>query len=306
MSRVAIVIVTYNSASCIGRCLDSIAGLPDTEVVVVDNSSVDQTRAEVISRDVMLIVNPTNAGFAAAVNQGVCATTAPFILLLNPDTCFLRGLDALVSRCEGPGMGAAGGLLVGPDGLPQTGFMARNLPSPAALAFEVLGINRLWPGNPVNWHYRCKGLDPMTMALVDQPSGAFLIFPRSVWERLGGFDERFRPLWFEDVDFCARIKAAGLQVSYEPEAVAKHEGSHSIGGLSLEKREKYWYGNLLEYAGKHYRPVGVRAVCVAVVLGSILRAVWGFRNGGVQALAVYGSVVRLAAGRLFSQRQGRV
>ena len=62
-------------------------------------------------------------------------------------------------RCfETPETGAAGGMLVGADGKPQRGFMARNLPTPTTLIFEVLGINRLWPRNPVNWHYRCLGL----------------------------------------------------------------------------------------------------------------------------------------------------
>ncbi len=182
--------------------------------------------------------------------------------------------------------------------------MARNLPSPAALIFEIMGINKLWPGNPVNWHYRCKGLDPMTAGLVEQPAGAFLMFPRSVWERLGGFDERFWPLWFEDVDFCARLKSSGLQVYYEPAAVAKHAGSHSIESLSLENREKYWYGNLLEYAARHYRAVEFRAICLAAALGSILRAVRGFQRGGVKVLEVYGYVVRLAVRRMFVSRQG--
>jgi N-acetylglucosaminyl-diphospho-decaprenol L-rhamnosyltransferase len=306
MTRVAIVIVTYNSAAEIDGCLDSLAGLSDAEIVVVDNLSADDTRTRVSGRDVTLIANTTNAGFAAAVNQGVRATTAPFVLLLNPDAHLLNGLDALIERCSDPETGAAGGLLVSADGAPQAGFMARNLPSPTALIFEILGINSLWPGNPANWHYRCKGFDPMTQALVDQPAGAFLMFPRRVWEGVGGFDERFHPLWFEDVDFCARIRSAGLRTWYEPAAVAKHTGSHSIGALSLENREKYWYGNLLEYAAKHYRPIELRAICAAIVAGSILRAGRGFRREGARVFEVYGSIVRLAARRFFVPRQGRV
>jgi len=304
MTRVAIVIVTYNSALEIGECLDSLKFLTDVEVVVVDNKSADKTCEAVSACGVRLIENPTNIGFAAAVNQGIRATTAQFVLLLNPDTHFLHGLESLIARCNVPGTGAAGGILIGSDGLPQAGFMARSLPSPLALMFEILGINRLWPSNSVNWHYRCKGLDPMTAGIVEQPAGAFLMFPRSVWERLGGFEERFWPLWFEDVDFCARLKSAGLKVYYEPAAAAKHAGSHSIHSLSLENREKYWYGNLMEYAARHYRSVEFRAICATVALGSILRAMWGFRRGGVKALEVYGSVVRLAVHRMFGSRQG--
>lgn len=304
MKRVAIVVVTHNSALEIGACLDSIAELPGVETVVVDNNSADDTCSQISPRGVQLIKNPTNIGFAAAVNQGVRSTTSEFVLLLNPDAQLIEGVDALVARCSEPGTGAAGGMLIGPDGLPQVGFMARNLPSPTALIFEILGINKLWPGNPVNWHYRCKGLDPMTASLVEQPAGAFLMFPRSVWERVGGFDEHFRPLWFEDVDFCARLKSSGLHVYYEPAGVAKHAGSHSIPSLSLESREKYWYGNLLEYAARHYRAVEFKAVCLTVVIGSILRAARRFPRGGVIGLEVYGYVVRLAVRRFFVSRQG--
>jgi N-acetylglucosaminyl-diphospho-decaprenol L-rhamnosyltransferase len=305
MTRVAIVIVTFNSGEEIGACLDALAAVSDVEVIVVDNASHDGTADKVIYRGVRLIRNSGNAGFAAAVNQGVRATAAPLVLLLNPDAVLVRGLDALVSRCEMPGVGAAGGMLIGPDGLPQAGFMVRNLPSATALIYEVLGINRLWPGNRVNWHYRCRGLDPMTSARVEQPAGAFLMFPRAVWEIIGGFDEKFHPVWFEDVDFCARLRSANFSIYYEPNAVARHEGAHSIHRISLMNRENYWYGNLLEYAAKHYRYVAFRTICAAVVAGSLMRAVRAIPAGGMQALEVYGKVIRLATGRFFKPRQDR-
>jgi N-acetylglucosaminyl-diphospho-decaprenol L-rhamnosyltransferase len=304
MIRVAVVIVTYNSAAEIGGCLDALRCLERAEVIVVDNASTDRTREEVTARGVRLIANATNAGFAAAVNIGARATTAPLLLLLNPDAWLIRGLDALVARFDDPLTGAAGGMLVAADGQPQAGFMARNLPTPEALIFEVLGINRLWPANPVNWHYRCKGIDPMTAALVEQPAGAFFMFPRAVWEQLGGFDERFRPIWFEDVDFCARVKAAELKVFYEPKAVARHTGGHSIVPLSTEAREQYWYGSLLEYSARHHRPIAFRAVCLAVVLGSAGRAVRGLARGGAKAVGVYGQVAGLALSWFFRARKG--
>jgi GT2 family glycosyltransferase len=147
-------------------------------------------------------------------------------------------------------------------------------------------------------------LDPVTPAFVEQPAAAFLMFPRQVWERLGGFDERFRPVWFEDVDFCARLKQAGLQVRYNPAARAGHSGAHSVGDLPLEIRERYWYGSLLEYAAKHYRPLAFRSLCGAVVVGAAIRAVCRMPREGVKAAAAYGGVCRLAWGRLF-QAQAR-
>ena len=100
MVRIAIVIVTYNSAAEIGGCLDSLRELSDVEVVVVDNASRDSTREEVKGRGRCVIANPTNVGFATAVNQGVRATTAPLILLLNPDAHLVSGIDALAARLE--------------------------------------------------------------------------------------------------------------------------------------------------------------------------------------------------------------
>jgi GT2 family glycosyltransferase len=304
MERVAIVVVTFNSGSEIGACLDALRAAPgDLEIIVIDNASSDNTREEVAGRNIRLIANQTNAGFAAAVNQGVRATTAPLILSINPDARLMRGLEAMAECCRQPGAGAVGGMLIGDDGHPQTGFMARNLPSPGALMLEVMGINRLWPRNPVNWHYRCLGLDRMKMALVDQPAGAFLMFSRMAWETVGGFDERFWPIWFEDVDFCARLKSAGFRIYYHPEGVAKHSGSHSIDPLALEKRERYWYGSLLEYAAKHYRSAGFRTTCVAVAVGVVLRAVTGFPRYKFKALAVYGGIVCLALSRAFHHRR---
>lgn len=303
MRRVAIVIVAWNSSAVIGGCLDAVAGLSDVETIVIDNASADGTREEVARRGVRLIANPTNAGFAAAVNQGVEATTAPLVLLLNPDAYLVRGLDALAACFDRPDVGVAGGMLTGADGNPQTGFMARNLPAPITLIFEALGINRLFPDNSVNWHYRCKGLNPMTAAFVEQPAGAFFMFSRSVWLRVGGFDERFRPVWFEDVDFCAKVKAAGLKACYEPGAVANHTGSHSIRALSLENREHYWYGSLLEYAAKQYRPAVFRTICAAVVAGSVFRIPREIPRMGVRSFPLYGRVAGLALSRLFRPRK---
>jgi GT2 family glycosyltransferase len=139
----------------------------------------------------------------------------------------------------------------------------------------------------------------MTVSLVDQPAGAFMMFSRAAWEKVGGFDERFFPIWFEDVDFCARLKAAGFRNYYNPLSIARHSGGHSIEHLILENRERYWYGSLLEYAAKHYRPVVFKTTCVAVVLGAAFRAVKGFPHYKLKALAVYGGIVSLALSRAF-------
>jgi hypothetical protein len=130
---------------------------------------------------------------------------------------------------------------------------------------------------------------------VEQPAGAFLMIRRDVWRELSGFDERFHPLWFEDVDFCWRARQRGYRMRYTPDAVAKHTGAHSLSKISLEKRQLYWYCSLLGFAAKHYRTGTARMVCAAVFLGSIPRMLLGvaaFRS--LKSIAVYSKVMALA------------
>lgn len=304
MSDIGIVIVTYNSGDEIGPCLDAAAGA-GAEIVVVDNASSDETLAEVERRGVRFVRNPANLGFAAAVNQGFRALTAKYMVLLNPDAELRSGLEDLRCQCDLPGVAAAGGRTVGPDGQLQAGWMARRLPTPTALCFEVLGINRLWPHNPVNWRFRCYDLSlTETMPVeIEQPAGAFLMVRRDAWERLGGFDEGFYPLWFEDVDFCRRLKDAGLRLFHVPSAVVAHAGAHSIRKLPLGLREIYWYGSLLRYASKHYAPFARRMVCSSVVAGSVIRAVGRlFHWGGWNDIAIYWKIIGVAR-RHFLSRQ---
>lgn len=306
MPALSVVVVTYNSAAEIAACLRAAMQIPDAEIIVVDNASADETVMLARAARARVIANDSNTGFAAAVNTGVRAAAAPLILLLNPDAHYRGGMEHLVGCFGEPAVAAAGGLLTDPAGEPQRGFMARGLPSAATLAFEVLGINRVFPWNSVNRRYRCLGLDPGVPTSVEQPAGAFLMFRKSCWELLGGFDEAFWPIWFEDVDFCARIRERGWQIRYAPGAVAQHSGGHSIHSLAHQTRERYWYGSLLKYAGRHCSSMGVLAVRLAVVVGAAARAVFGLPRFGFRSLSVYGGVIRLAlAGSGGSGRSGK-
>jgi GT2 family glycosyltransferase len=303
MKRLGIVVVTHNSEAVIGGCLASVAEA-NAEIVVVDNASADRTR-EVVLRTpaATLIANPWNRGFAAAANQGIGSLETPYVLLLNPDAEVISGLDALVEACSAPGVAAAAGKLIDDDGRPQAGFMVRRFPTAASLSLEALGVNRLWRGNPVNQRYRCASLDAEIESNIDQPAGAFLMIRRDVWRSLGGLDERFEPLWFEDVDFCKRVAAAKYQIRYVPAASARHSGGHSASQLPIQAKEAYWYGNLLRYAAKHFRSRAFSAVCAAVMLGSCFRALWGIiRFGSLKPISAYRGIFRLAATFLASRR----
>ncbi|HWE07403.1 MAG TPA: glycosyltransferase family 2 protein, partial [Rhizomicrobium sp.] len=230
---IGIVIVTYNSAAEIGPCLDA-AIASGAEVVVVDNGSRDGTISQIARRGARLIANPENRGFAAAVNQGFRALSeCAYVLLLNPDAVIESSLAPLRDACSRQKIAGAGGMLLGSDGAPQTGFMVRRFPTPASLILEAILLNRVWPGNPVNRRYRALDLCLDKESDVEQPAGAFLMTRRSVWEELQGFDEGFHPLWFEDVDYCKRAFDRGYMFRFVPFAVARHTGGHSIPQLTV-------------------------------------------------------------------------
>lgn len=275
MKRVGIVVVTHNSEEVIGECLTAATRL-EADTVVVDNASTDRTCDRVRDwPEVRLLAESRNTGFAAAANRGAGALDTELILLLNPDAVIVTPLDPLIEAFQAADVGAAGGRLVSPDGVVQLGFQVRRFPTVAALACEALGVNRLWPGNPVNRRYRCLDLNPDREADVEQPAGAFLMVRRARWAELGGMDEGFWPLWFEEVDFLRRLHEQGSRVRYIPAAVAVHRGAHSLRRLRPECRAAYWYASLLRYAAKHFSPRGWRTVCVAVAIGSLLRMVAG-------------------------------
>jgi len=277
---VAAVIVTFNSADVIDSCLEALSKMsPGTTAIIVDNASMDKTVDLVRARTgVRLIANTENRGFAAAANQGAReARESEFILLLNPDVEILTAVDELRESAQQYGLAA--GRLVDDAGRTQTGFTLRRFPTPAALICELFGINRLWPSNPVNRRYRCLDCNYNQPAMVEQPAGAFLMVRRAVWEKLGGCDEQFYPVWFEDVDFCRRAVDAGYQIAYVPTVTARHMGGHSVGKIPEGRRATYWCVSLLTYGAKHFQPGAFRGICAAVVLSSIPRMVVGMIAG---------------------------
>lgn len=188
---------------------------PSVNAIVIDNGSGDETVAEARSRfGVQVIANTENRGFAAAVNQGIRSCSADYLLMLNPDTHLLTAIDDLTAAAHSYGL--ACGKLEDKTGKAQAGFTIRRFPTPITFWFELTGLNRLWPSNPVNRRYRYLDRDLNQPSLVEQPAGAFLMFRRDVWGKLRGFDEEFYPVWFEDVDFCFRAARAGYYISYVP------------------------------------------------------------------------------------------
>ena len=266
-----VVVVTHNSDAVLGACLESCRKFANAPVLVVDNASSDQSVIVAQQAGVMVCANAENRGFAAAVNQGVTQLGTDLILLLNPDAELLSPVEPLVLACSDPGTGASAGALVDAEThLPQQGFSVRRFPTATTLVFETLGLNRLFPWNPVNRRYRCTGLNLANATLIEQPAAAFFLFRRDAWADVGGFDESFDPIWFEDVDFCKRLANREWKIRYIPEATAAHRGGHSALQLESYQKRSYWFASLLRYARKHCSATGFRVVCGSVLLRSLL------------------------------------
>ena len=294
------VIVTYNSQDCIVAAVESCLA-QGLEIVVVDNASTDETLARLAPfPGIRIIANTHNAGFAGGVNQGIAGLASDLALILNPDAELTTSIEPLAEACLAHG--AAAGLLTDPDGNPQTGFSVKRLPTPAALAFDVLGINRLWPSNPVNRHYRYLNFDYTRPGFAEQPAGAFLMVRKDIWRKLGGFDDAFHPVWFDDVDFSRRLLDAGITTPYVPASVARHTGGHSVGRLAHARRARYWYGSLIMYSVKHFDSPGRMLVCGSVIAASIPRALIAVvAERTVEPVSVYFDIARQAGQYLIAR-----
>jgi N-acetylglucosaminyl-diphospho-decaprenol L-rhamnosyltransferase len=296
----SIIIVSRNSGAYIEACLRALARFVDWKIILVDNSSSDDTveKAQNTPVEVCMVLNAQNIGFAGAVNRGVQIAEGSLFVIVNPDALASpRSMDHLVQVAAADGIGAVGGLLTKNDGAVDKGFTVRGFPTLGSMLAEVLLVNRVWPTNPWNRRYRCLDLDYTKIQEVEQPAGACLAIKRQAWEDVGGFDESFFPVWFEDVDFCYRLRDKGWKILYSPEAVFTHAGGHSIKKLPFRDQQSFWYKNLLRYFRKHHRRWEVSALRAGIGIGLLLRAalaVAGRRATGVsfvQAMRSYWHVV---------------
>jgi GT2 family glycosyltransferase len=221
---VTAVVVVWNHAALSFGCLRALrqARIP-LELVIVDNGSTDQTD-DLLERidGVTVRRNQSNLGFPAAINQGAAAARGTFLLFINNDLEVLPGaIEHLVEQMSDESIGAVGGKLVWPTGLLQ----------------EAGSI--IWSDGSCLGYGR--GGDPaapeFTFARdVDFCSAALLLTRRDLFVRLGGFDEEYRPIYYEDVDYCVRVWKSGSRVVFEPRATAIHGEFASSTGVSAVER----------------------------------------------------------------------
>ena len=268
------IIVNYNAGSLLRKCVDSLLACPlDIEIIVVDNASTDAS-LEILQdlSQVCVIHNSTNVGFAAACNIGINASSAPFLLFLNPD-CFLEP-DAIVTlmAClqSGDHVGMVGGLLVNEDGSEQGGGR-RAVPTPWRSFVRAFGLHRFsnrWPKLFDDFHLHKQPL-PDNPIEVEAISGACMLVKRDAMEDVGLWDEGYF-LHCEDLDWCMRFRQNGWQILFVPNARI----SHALGACSQSRRvfvEWHKHKGMVRFYGKFFRHQYPGALMWLVTVGVWLR-----------------------------------
>jgi len=280
---VSIIIVSFNTADVLQQCLHAVreaAARLTVEVIVIDNASWDGSADMVESRfpEVKLIRNASNMGFAKACNQGIRMSSGAYILLLNSDVQLLPDTLEKMVRFMGERdeAGAAACQLQNSDGSVQPSV--RDFPSLKGELFGALFLDRLFPSSHLFGSYRKKNLRGDGVAPVDQVSGAFLLVRREVLRQVGPLDERFF-IYYEDVDWCLRIRQAGWTILYVPECAAIH-----FGGRSADQFRAFPYvegmRSKILYFRKHHGPfVTLLVQLVAVIEGITRLLVWRAGRG---------------------------
>lgn len=240
------VVVNFNAGETIGRCLESLRSEERvTSLVVVDNASSDESWKLVPPE--VLVRNSENVGFARAVNQGVRVLGSPrLILLINPDAWLTPGaLGRLEAALEAePWAGAAG-----PKNVYENGVSAptgRRFPNTGRWLLAELRLTHLFPRSLRQRTFAAYWLPSEGPPLkVDWLFGSCLLMRRSVWEKVGGFDEDFF-LFGEELDFFWRASRLGWFCIYVPEAVVVHVEGRSAATIFApdQYRSMRWEGTL--------------------------------------------------------------
>ena len=231
---VDVVIVAHDAGAYLRAAVDSVSGQVDVgRVVVVDAESSDGSVAALVAArpDVRVIAAP-NRGFSASNNVGIAATSGTYVLLLNPDAELAESaLQTLVARMEAdPRLGIVAPRVLDPDGGPQRGSSG---------AFPtLLGALGLHLGRTLDRAGGGAGSarsERATEGPVDWVTGACMLVRRAAAEDVGPMDEGFF-LYFEDVDFCHRMRDRGWGVEIEPGAACIHHLGKAGGGPGSASR----------------------------------------------------------------------
>jgi GT2 family glycosyltransferase len=284
--EIAAVLVNYNSGGELRQALRSIAGAMagrPWEAIVVDNASQDDSEAAAaeFAPHATLIRNADNVGFGRGVNQGVAASSAPFVLIMNPDCRLLDGAVAVLRRelNAHPSCGLVGPRILDPDGSVQGS--ARGDPDMLTGLFgRTSPLRRVLPGLTVSRRNVVAGASVSSDAsamVVDWVSGACMLVRRDAFDAVGGFDEGYFLYW-EDADLCRRLRSRGYDVRYVPGATAVHQVGQSSQTARVASVRAF-HQSAYRYYATHVAPgaLNPKRAVARVILGA--RCWWVLRRG---------------------------
>ena len=287
-------------------------------LVVVDNGSgLSEETIRKAWPDATVMANAANRGFGPAANQAATAARGDVLLFLNPDTraegepftAIARAFDAdervvavapRLVEMDGA-VAPTGPLQLAPPGREdQATFQLRRLPSFWSDACELLLIDHIAPNHAARRRSRYADENRDAAFAVEQAAAAALAVRKEAFARCGGFDERYVPAWYEDVDLCARLASAGT-ILYLPGARFRHRGGESAARLGYARFLPIFYRNALRYRRDRYGSAARLAYRILLAKGMILRlTLLPFRRdvprSRSEAARAYVAVLRLALG----------
>ncbi len=249
------IVVSYNVAPQLARCLHSIAAEyersgTDGEIIVVDNASHDGSADMVRAAfpHIRLIETPRNEGFTAGCQRGLAVARGEWLLFLNPDAELLPAALAVLLAClrDHPAAAVAVPMLLDSDARPQRSL--RRFPRLATLFVESTAVQWWWPGCPLLHGYYEEDRSHTLPRAVDWAMGACWLVRRAAFIQVGSFDLRFF-MYFEELDAARRLRCAGWSVRYTPEARVVHHGSRSAD-QNLLARDFYFHRSKYQFVRK--------------------------------------------------------
>ena len=271
-------VVSYCVAERMEPCLRSaLAAAPrhQLEVIVVDNASTDASPnlLSSLAGDLgfQLILNDENLGFAAANNQALARASGRYFMLLNPDTEVVGdGLSRLIEAMDADdALGAVGPQLLDEHG--EVTASCRRLPNLERSFWHLSYLDKLFPRLPRLRDYMMADFDHHSSCDVEQPQGAALLLRQSVIDKVGPLDERFF-LYYEEVDWCARVAAAGYRLRFFAEAQVRHAAGSSadkVWGRAIH----HFFESMVRYHRKNHGLWAALVVKGMIVGGAVLRMV---------------------------------